>query len=182
MHDPQTFSKSDVTSQTLSPAKGSLLTWLSAFYGRLPVLGLGFVALLVLSYQIKASALPLKRIPRPVAEYKNPLPIHQAIQSASEVRIYGDHLNHYQPDWDASPFAVLSSHSHKEMFHLLKTTSQFGEFGVKTIPTCIFIFVIPGHKLQGYYFNGRLSKTNILGETAILPDRFTAWVQQYSSP
>ena len=115
----------------------------------------------------------------PLAEYLNPVPLHQAIQSVTAVSIYGQHIEGIHSTWSSKPLAILSDSSHADVFHSLKSTKHFGEFGVKTSPQYIFVFTLPNHPPQGYMYNGYLSNLNTLGESASVPDDFTIWLKQH---
>ena len=117
---------------------------------------------------------------RPQAEYLNPVPLHQAIRSATAVSVYGQHrVSGTRLGWDAKPLAVLGDNSHADLFHFLKATKHFGEFGIKAMPKYIFVFVVPNRPPQGYMYNGYLGSMNALGESASLPDALTTWLKQH---
>lgn len=119
----------------------------------------------------------------PPAEYRNPMPLHLAIQSATVIRIYGQQMiTRTQAGWDSKSLAILSEHSHADMFHLLKTTRRFGSFGIKSIPRYALVFAIPNQPAQGYIFNGVLSKRSVLGESALPPAGFVSWLEKHPSP
>lgn len=119
----------------------------------------------------------------PPAEYRNTVPLHLAIQSVTVIRVYGMHMmSSTQFGWDNKPLAILSEHSHADMFHLLKTTRRFGSFGIKSIPRYVLVFTIPNQPAQGYIFNGVLSKRSVLGESALPPAGFVSWLEKHPSP
>lgn len=133
--------------------------------------------------QNSISDLAVKPGQLPPAEYRNTVPLHLAIQSATVIRIYGMHMmSKTQFGWDNKPLAILSEHSHADMFHLLKTTRRFGRFGIKSIPRYALVFTMPNQPAQGYIFNGVLSKRSILGESALPPAGFISWLEQHPSP
>ncbi len=106
-------------------------------------------------------------------EIKNVMPVRQMLGQAREVRIY--------PEMNRALVVkapvILSERSNPTMFHLLKATNDFGEYGIKTWPGFRFIVIVPGHPPQQYgYTMGRVGKWSTTGEMGMTPATFQTWM------